>query len=158
MRVFLPLTWSMLAALAATGATAAALPAYAVTTAVRDALPMADEDELDYAALLAAGEHCLALLAAAPAEPARRIVVVAVLDDQDVQPEAAQRPGAVQVGAPVALTRITAVFVDEPAAVPAVRTAIDRLRGPGDQVEQTLQEHELLWYAGQEIADLLAGL
>lgn len=156
-RVYLPATLSMLRDLTATGVTSAPLPAYTVTAGVRAQLRTADQDELEYAVLLAAADQCVPLLAADPGEPTRRVVLVADVADSAVVLDGGEEMGSVRVTSPVPLARVAAVFADAPDAEPAVRAAIQRGASGSASAEPTLEKHELLWYASQEIPNLLTG-
>ena len=73
-----------------------------------------------------------------------------------------EAPVAAAVGglarADVALQRVAALHVDEAAAEPVVRAAL-AARHQGVPVgSDQLDELDLLWYAPQELADLVAGL
>ena len=160
MRVYLPLTLSLLQDLSAAGATTAALSAHAVTVPMRAAWPAADQDELEYAVLMAAAYDSLVRLAADPRERARRVVVVAEVAEGWADTGNADEVTAVTLTAPVPLARVTAVHVDEAGAEAAVRAAAGQVAaataGDGRALGAvSLVDHELLWYATQEIADLL---
>ena len=160
MRVYLPLTLSSLQEFSVAGATTAPLSAHAVTTAMRAAWPTADQDELEYAVLMAAAYDSLVRLAADPRERARRVVAVAEVADGSSDAGARDEVTAVTLTAPVPLARVTAVHIDEAGAEAAVRAAAGQVAaataGDGRALGAvSLVEHELLWYATQEIADLL---
>ncbi|HEY7857843.1 MAG TPA: hypothetical protein VIC82_05025 [Candidatus Nanopelagicales bacterium] len=161
MRVYLPLSMSLLQELSEAGVTTAPLPAHAVTTALRAAWPSADQDELEYAVLMAAAYDSLLRLAADPRERARRVVAVAEVADGAAVAGTGDEVTAVTLTAPVPLARVTAVHVDEPGAEAAVRAAAGQVvaatAGDGRALGAvSLVDHELLWYATQEIADLFA--
>ncbi|MBT0994654.1 hypothetical protein KIN34_10180 [Cellulomonas sp. DKR-3] len=133
---------------------------YAVTAALRAALPDEDEEGWEFAAHLAAADDSLVLLARRPDAPALRLVVTADLDDAavrvlDVPPPGADAgdvgtPGEVEVTAPVAWSRVACVHVDEPATASDVRAA---LAGDDAAVER-LEEADLLWYDVSELRDI----
>jgi hypothetical protein len=157
-RVDLPLTLTGLARLHADGALGPApLAAHAVTPRLRREWEGSDDEELEYAALMAAAFDSLAALAAEGATP-RRVVVAADVPDGDVV--VGEDETAVQVASAVPLSRCQAVHVDEPEAVDAVAAAVARLpqalAGDGPALGAVaLTDHELLWFATQEIPDLL---
>ena len=162
MRVYLPLNVSLLQKFSVVGATTAPLPAHAVTAAMRAAWPGADQDELEYAVLMAAAYDSLVRLAADPRERACRVVAVAEVADAWSAAGPADEVTAVTLTAPVPLARVTAVHVDEPGAEAAVRAAAGQVAaataGDGRALGAvSLVDHELLWYATQEITDLLSG-
>lgn len=158
MRVYLPLTLPGLARLHATGAIGPApLPAHAVTPRLRRDWEGSDDEELEYAVLMAAAFDSLAAVAAEGAAP-RRVVVAAEVPDADVA--LGEDETAVQVRAEVPLARCQAVHVDEAEAADAVAAALtrlpDALAGDGPALGAVaLTDHELLWFATQEIPDLL---
>src|SRR5690606_41376692 len=95
MRIYLPATFTVLAAaLADGGFRDAPYTAYAVTPELRAALGTDDEEELEYAAMGAAAEEAARLLAASPDTPARRVVLAAQLADRVLRPAAAPLPHA----------------------------------------------------------------
>ena len=159
-RVYLPATLTLLGQWVAAGAVAGPLRAHAVTPTLRAELPDGDEEEWEYTALLAAAQDALGLLD--PGDPPRRVVLAA-----DVPTAVPVGPGevtAVDVTEPVPLASVAAVHVDGPEAEVAVTTARSAWRrleaGDGQQddlaaVERCL-DHDLGWYATQEIATLLA--
>ena len=158
MRVSLPLTLTGLAELHATDPLGPApLAAHAVTEHLRRETPIGDDEELEYAVLMAAAFDSLIALDSAGAPP-RRVVVAAEVDDADVQ--VGEDETAVQVLVGVPLARCQAVHVDDPGAEPDVRAALAQLpaalAGDGPALGAVaLTDHELLWFATQEIADLL---
>jgi hypothetical protein len=157
-RVYLPLTLTGLAELHATGALGPApLAAHAVTERLRRDWSTGDDEELEYAVLMAAAFDSLVAIDAAGATP-RRVVVAADVDDSDVT--VGEDETAVQVAVAVPLARCQAVHVDDPDAEPDVRAALAQLPaalgGDGPALGAVaLTDHELLWFATQEIPDLL---
>lgn len=163
MRVYLPTTFPALAVAAAGGVFGPPpLLAYAVTPALREWYASGDGEELEYAATVDAARESLRLLAADPAAPARRVVVAADVPDGEVSLAADLHPAAVHLGVPVALTDIASVHVDEPEAEPDIRAAMVAVPAAdaGDPdaafVVDGAEDHELHWYATQEIEVLLA--
>ena len=161
MRVYLPLTVSGLTALHASSRIAPApLVAHAVTPAMRAADADADEEELEYAALMAAAYDSLVLIAQTGAE-ARRVVVAADIDDADVAVVGGDDVSLVRVDVEVPLGRCSSVHVDDADADGEVALAVARLpeaqAGDGQALAAvSLVELELMWFATQEIPDLLS--
>lgn len=150
-RVYLPLTVSGLrAARAAGGFGPPPLRAHAVTAGLREAVPDGDQDDWEYLALTAAARASVELLG--EADPARRLV--AALD----VPEVAEDPGSddvtrVVLRADVAWRHLASVHVDSAEAVPHVAAA----RGGEEQAWEDCDDHDLEWWAPQEVDVLLAG-
>ncbi|MET9258172.1 hypothetical protein [Streptomyces sp. NPDC003717] len=146
MRVYVPLTLPGLAEAHRTGELGTGA-AYAVTPALRDWYGSEDVEELEYAALNAAGTASLRLLAGDDGAARRRVVVaVDVADGAVTAVPDADEPGEVSVAGPVRLAEAAAVHLDSADAEGAVAA------GDAD----ALEDHDLLWYATQEIPNLLA--
>jgi hypothetical protein len=158
MRVFVPATVPLLARWHAAGAVDAGT-GYAVTPALREWYATGDTEELEYAALTEAARASLRLLAADSAAPARRIVIAA--DAPRAVPDAGLGRAGVRVPAPLDLAAVAAVHADEDAAEPVVRAAAAAVgaAGAGDAdagfAVDAAEGFELLWFATQEIPDLL---
>ena len=151
-RVYLPLTPTLLRRAREDGGfEQPPLVAHAVTPAVVDELGNPDDEESEYVALTAAALESLALLR--PDEPPRR--VVAAVDVPAWEPrsgdEPADEPSAVSVPTRVPWRRVVAVHVDGEEASADVAAA---LGGATEAVERCL-DHELGWYAVQEIGPLV---
>lgn len=135
--------------------------AYAVTPAVREWYAMSDTDEMEYAALLSAARSCLRLLDADGTAPRRRLVFAADVDDAQVRVRDDLDRGVVEVSSAVPLAKVKAVHVDDVDAEPAVTAAADAILeadlGSEDAafVVDGAEGFDLLWYATQELADLL---
>jgi hypothetical protein len=133
--------------------------ACAVTPALREWYRDGDIDELEYAALTRAGLASLRLLAETGGD--RRVVLAADVADGAVVFDAGDDPAAVQVIDAVRLDQIVSAHVDDPSAAPDVAAARALLDAAdlGDVDAQFaiegLDDHELQWYAVQEIAFLL---
>ncbi len=167
MRVYVPLTLSGLAEAHSTGELGAeSFVAYAVTPALREWCASDDLEELEYAALNRAASASLRLLAADPGAARRRVVVAADVADGAVSvgPERGpdpSAPGAVRVAGPPALAKAAAVHVDSADAeadVAAAAGALAAADGGDDDAQFVVdgaEDHELLWYATQEIPNLL---
>ncbi|WP_406286201.1 DUF6912 family protein [Embleya sp. NBC_00896] len=153
MRVFIPTTPAGLSAVHAEGAIVSApVRAYAVTDALRAWYETEDEEELEYGALTQAAEASLRLLAGEPGA-VRRIVLAADVPDALVTARPQEGPATVVVDATVPRKRIAAVHMDTEEAEPAVAAAL--AGGLTDDLVEATEEHELLWFATQEIADLV---
>ncbi|MFJ8544576.1 DUF6912 family protein [Streptomyces sp. NPDC093586] len=166
MRVYVPLTLSGLAEAHRAGHLGAGpLAAYAVTPALREWVLSDDIEELEYAALSRAALASLRLLAADAGAARRRVVVAADVPDGTVSagPDrgAEATPGEVRVDGAVPLAKAAAVHVDSADAEPDVAAAAEALAaaegGDGDarSVVEGAEDHELLWYATQEIPNLV---
>jgi hypothetical protein len=157
-RVYVPSTLTLLQDVVLSGGVGPVpLRGHAVTEALRAQQPDASEEEWEYAASSAAAESALALLRG---DDAARRVVLAV-DCDAVRPVDEDDPTLVEVDEPVPLRRVGAVLVDGEDAADDVAAAVarlaDALRGDAEAlavVERCL-DHELGWYAAQEIGDLL---
>jgi hypothetical protein len=159
MRVYLPATLLTLheAVSEQSGRRLPAGAGFAVTAELREWYASGDTEELEYIALTLAAAASLELLAADPQAPRRRVVVAAELDPSAVispeTPTGGQR-GRVTVAGPVELRFIAAAHIDDEAAMADVAAAAAR---PQDELAaEEAADHELLWYATQELEDLLA--
>ncbi|AYN41023.1 hypothetical protein D9753_21515 [Streptomyces dangxiongensis] len=167
MRVYVPLTLTALAEAHRTGELASGpLVAYAVTPALREWYLSDDIEELEYAALSRAALASLRLLAADPDAVRRRVVVAVDVPDgvAGADPDRGLDPaalGEVTVKTAVPLAKAAAVHVDADDAERDVRAAADALDAAdgGDDDAQFVvdgaDDHELLWYATQEIPNLV---
>lgn len=137
--------------------------AFAVTPALREAYAEGDEDELAEVAIAEAAMAAMRLLAAeGGAEetglPLRRAVVVA---DADAEPRPDLDTAVVRLSGPVGLDAVAAVYVDNPDAESSVAAAvavIDEADLGDEDAELTVgdaQDHDLAWYATQELPFLL---
>ncbi|MFD8235920.1 DUF6912 family protein [Streptomyces sp. NPDC059696] len=163
MRVYVPLTLPGLAEAYKTGELGAGpLVAYAVTPGLREWYASDDIEELEYAALGRAALASLRLLAAEAGAPRRRIVIAVDVADRaasaDHDPE---EPGEVRLTGPVPLAKAASVHVDAPDAeadVTAAAGALPAADGGDDDAQRVVdaaEDHELLWFATQEIANLV---
>jgi hypothetical protein len=171
MQIYVPVTLAMLQQLVADGSL---LPvngtAFAVTPRLREAYAQGDDDALGEVALREAALASMRLLAAAADElrqpgaklPPRRAVLVADVKDAGA---VTLRPdlddAVVRIGAPVAIDDVVAAFVDNAAAeadVTAAIAVIDEADLGDEDAELTVgdaQDHDLAWYATQELPFLL---
>ena len=164
MRVYLPSTLPALRRLLderQVTAAARGTVAYAVTSALRDEHGGADLEELEYEALTAAARESVRLLAADEAAPPRRVVLAADVPTDAVTPAPERGRAGVRVAAALPLARVAAVHIDDAEAAAAVRAAADALVGDEGEQDgpgmQAVDDHELLWFATQEIPALLEG-
>ncbi|MFF8036125.1 MULTISPECIES: DUF6912 family protein [unclassified Streptomyces] len=167
MRVYVPLTLPGLAAAYTTGELGdGPFLAYAVTPALREWYLSDDIEELEYAALGRAALASLRMLAADPGAPRRRVVVAVDVADGTASPDPDRgldpaALGEVRVAGAVRLARAAAVHVDAADAEADVAAAADALPAAdgGDDdarfVVDGAEDHELLWYATQEIPNLV---
>ncbi|MFF1546186.1 DUF6912 family protein [Streptomyces sp. NPDC058291] len=167
MRVYVPLTLPALAEAHKTGELGSEpLVAYAVTPALREWYVSDDIEELEYAALSRAALASLRLLAADAGVPRRRVVVAVDVPDRAaaVDPDRGLDPaalGEVRVTGAVRLAKAAAVHVDAGDAQADVTAAAEALAAAdgGDDDAQFVvdgaEDHELLWFAPQEIPNLV---
>lgn len=169
MRVYVPATLPMVARLVADGEVAAVNhTAFAVTPALREAYAEGDDDELAEVALAEAAMASIRLLATElpdgapgsdPMARPRRVVLVAESEPVTLRPDLDD--AVVRLGGPLRLGQLAAAYVDNAAAEPAVTAAIEVIDAAdlGDEdAELTVgdaQDHDLAWYATQELPFLL---
>lgn len=163
MRVYIPATLAMLAELVADGyLQPRAGTAFAVTPTLRESYAEGDDEELAEVAIREAAMASLRLLSGEPPEAlARRAVVVADAPDETVTARPDLDDAVVRVRGRIAMDQVAAVYVDNAAAEPAVRSAIaviDEADLGDEDAELTVgdaQDHDLAWYATQELPFLL---
>jgi hypothetical protein len=160
MRVYIPATVATLQQLVADGSLWPVNgTAFAVTPTLREAYAEGDDDELAEVALREAALASLRLLAAAPETLRRRAVLAADVDGAKCRPDLDE--AVVRLAAPVALDHVIAAFVDNSDAEPAVAAAVavidaaDLGDEDADLVVGDAQDHDLAWYATQELPFLL---
>ena len=159
MRVYLPSTLPDLAAALDAGVVSGDT-AYAVTPSLREWYTEGDLEELEYAATTAAARESLRLLADT-AVPPRRVVIAADIADAAAQPAPAMGRAAVHLTSPVRLSDVVSAHVDDSAAQDDVRRAVAALAAAdlGDEDAQFavdgVEDHELAWYAAQELNALV---
>ncbi|WP_405600720.1 MULTISPECIES: DUF6912 family protein [unclassified Streptomyces] len=167
MRVYVPLSLPRLAEAHKAGELGPGpLTAYAVTPALREWYVSDDIEELEYAALNRAAVASLRLIAGEPEAPRKRVVIALDVPDGAAvaDPDRGLDPGAlgeVRIANAVALAKAAAVHVDSADAENDVTAAAAAL-GAADQGDDDAQfvvdgaeDHELLWFATQEIPGLL---
>jgi hypothetical protein len=167
MQIYIPVTLAMLQQLVDDGSL---LPvngtAFAVTPRLREAYAEGDDDELGDVALREAALASLRLLAGAGASeqpdaklPPRRAVLLADVGEVTLRPDLDD--AVVRIGAPVAINDVVAAYVDNAAAeadVTAAIAVIDEADLGDEDAELTVgdaQDHDLAWYATQELPFLL---
>jgi hypothetical protein len=162
--VYIPATVAMLQQLVAVGSVQPLSgTAFAVTPTLRESYAEGDDEELAEVAIGEAALASLRLLAAEPDSglPLRRAVLVADAPEADVTPRPDLDDAVVRISGRVALNQVLAAYVDNAAAEDAVRAAIEVVDAAdlGDEdAELTVgdvQDHDLAWYATQELPFLL---
>jgi hypothetical protein len=167
MQIYVPVTLAMLQQLVADGSLWPVNgTAFAVTPRLREAYAEGDDDELGEVALCEAALASLRLLAAADASvqpgaglPPRRAVLVADIGDVTLRPDLDD--AVVRIGEAVTIDDVIAAFVDNAAAeadVAAAIAVIDEADLGDEDAELTVgdaQDHDLAWYATQELPFLL---
>ncbi|MGE2736394.1 DUF6912 family protein [Mycolicibacterium vaccae] len=164
-RVYVPATLAMLQQLVADGSLRpVGGTAFAVTPALRESYAEGDEEELAEVALREAALASLRLLDAAGAEsglPPRRAVLEVDVDEDEAKLRPDLDDAVVRLPGEIALNRVIAAYVDNAAAEDAVRAAVEAIDAAdlGDEdAELTVgdaQDHDLAWYAQQELPFLL---
>jgi hypothetical protein len=170
MQIYIPVTLAMLQQLVADQSL---LPvngtAFAVTPSLREAYAEGDDDELGEVALREAALASLRLLAAADAfaepdaklPPRRAVLVADVKDATAVTLRPDLDDAVVRIAVPVAIDDVIAAYVDNAAAeadVTAAVAVIDEADLGDEDAELTVgdaQDHDLAWYATQELPFLL---
>jgi hypothetical protein len=163
MRVYVPGTWTTLQQLWSTAELGPApLTGCAVTPMLREWYLDNDVEELEYAALAEAARVSLQLLARDPKAPRRRVVFATDVPAAAVEPDPVAGRAHVMVSATAELAAVASVHVDDPEAIDMIAAAIEALPRAvaGDEdaafVVDAAESCELLWYATQEIPDLLS--
>jgi hypothetical protein len=139
--------------------------AYAVTPGLREWYLSDDSEELEYAALNRAAQASLRLVAVEPDAPRRRVVLAVDVPDSAVafDPDHGlerESLGEVRIDGPVPLSKAAAVHADTDDAEADVSAAAEAM-GAADMGDDDAQftvdgaeDHELIWYAAQEIPHL----
>jgi hypothetical protein len=161
-RVYVPATLAMLQQLVADRSLRAVNgTAFAVTPTLRESYAQGDDDELAEVALRDAALASLRLLAGDGTSglPPRRAVVVADVADATARPDLDD--AVVRLSGAVAYEDVIAAYVDGADAEPAVLPAIEAVDAAdlGDEDAEFIvgdaQDHDLAWYAPQELPFLL---
>ncbi|MFD6953110.1 hypothetical protein A6A08_11330 [Nocardiopsis sp. TSRI0078] len=147
MHVFLPSTIPALARLLEEGR----LEEVPLTAFAADPGPGADTEEVEYEAMYAAAEESLALLAADPGAPRRRVVLVADMPDRVVEHEGRAGEGVarVRVTGAVPYKKLASAHVDDADAARDIAVAVQ------DPASEAAEDHELMWFAVQELRYLV---
>ncbi|MGH3786201.1 MAG: DUF6912 family protein [Pseudonocardiaceae bacterium] len=164
MRVYIPATLAMLQTLVDSGELAPVSgTAFALTPMLRESYAAGDTEELEYAAMNEAARASLRLLAAELDDDStvlpRRVVVAADIEKVRLCPDLDD--AAVTVTGVIPASAVAAVHVDGAQAEDAVRAAaavVDAADLGDPDAEFTLgdaEDHEMAWYATQEIPFLL---
>src|SRR5258708_28255811 len=165
MQVYIPATLAMLRQLVADGSLSPVNgTAFAVTPTLRESYAEGDDDELAEVALSEAALASLRLLAAeidttSDPLPPRRAVLAAEGEDYKYRPDLDD--AVVRLAGPVAIDRVVAAYVDNAGAEQAVTAAIavidaaDLGDEDADLIVGDAQDHDLAWYATQELPFLL---
>ena len=135
--------------------------AFAVTPTLREAYAEGDDDELADVALREAALASLRLLAGEGTSdlPPRRAVVVAEVEGVTARPDLDD--AVVRLSAPIAFKDVIASYVDNADAEQAVVPAIEAVDAAdlGDEDAEFIvgdaQDHDLAWYAAQEVPFLI---
>ncbi len=164
MRVYVPATVRMLRSLVderqlwPLGGTA-----FALTPVFRESYASGDTEELEYAAMREAARASLRLIASETdeAEKAeyRRVVISVDSEDATLRPDLDD--AVVRLSEPVRWEQLAAVHMDAGEAEDAVRVAADVIDAAdlGDEEAELAlgdaEDHELAWYAPQEVPFVL---
>jgi hypothetical protein len=161
-RVYIPATLAMLQQLVADRMLhARSATAFAVTPTLREAYAQGDDDELADVALREAALASLRLLAgeSTSSMPPRRAVLEAEVADVTARPDLDD--AVVRLSGPIAFDDVIAAYVDnaeaEAAVLPAIEAVDEADLGDEDAefVVGDAQDHDLAWYAPQELPFLL---
>ncbi|MDQ1732064.1 MAG: hypothetical protein QOK10_2223 [Pseudonocardiales bacterium] len=165
MRVYIPLTSSILRGLSEHGRLSASpITAFAVTPGLREWYVDDDIEELEYAASSEAARASLRLISADDTAVPRRIVLAADVEDVAVTVRDDLDRGVVRIESDVPLSACASVHADDAEAQETVARAAENIDAAdlGDlEAEEVVDDadgYELSWYAMQEIEDLLADL
>ncbi|WP_371259187.1 hypothetical protein [Mycobacterium sp. GA-1285] len=161
-RVYIPATLTMLQQLVADRVLhARSGTAFAVTPALRESYAEGDDDELAEVARREAALASLRLLAGEGVGdlPPRRAVVEAQVEGVTPRPDLDD--AVVRLAGPIAFEDVIAAYVDNADAESAVLAAVEAVDEAdlGDEdaefVVGDAQDHDLAWYAPQELPFLL---
>ncbi|MFF0269446.1 DUF6912 family protein [Kribbella sp. NPDC004536] len=164
MRVYVPSTLRLLSAACNAGEIGPApLTVYAVTPALREWYAEGDDEELEYAAMAQAARASVGLLAADPGTSRRRVVIAA---EVSAVPPA---DGSVELGdarlelhVVIPWRSVASVHLDAVQATTVIGKAADLWEAAQDGDDDAVfaldscEGEDLMWYATQEIPDLLA--
>lgn len=147
MYIFLPSTIPALARLLEEGR----LEGAPLTAFAADPGPDGDSEEAEYEAMHAAAEESLILLASDPGAPRRRVVLAANMPDHIVEREARAGEGVirVKVAGTVPYKKLASAHVDDDGV------SEDIAEAAADPTSGAAEEHELMWFAVQELRHLV---
>ncbi len=164
-RVYLPATTTVLRRLLDQGRLTGPHTVFAVTPELRSfyALSDTDDEELEYAALLAAARASLRMVDVDPGAARRRVVLAAEVPDGAVTPldDPDTDRGAARAEGDVTMADIASAHLDTADAEDDVRRAVGMVLeadlGSEDAqfVVDQAEGHELAWYASQELGPAL---
>ena len=165
-QVYIPATLAMLQQLVTDGSLWPVNgTAFAVTPMLREAYAEGDEDELADVALREAALASLRLLAADTDQAVRprRAVLSAEVDlgESGVKFRPDLDDPVVRLGAPITVDQVIAAYVDNAGAEQDVTKAIEVIDAAdlgdedADLIVGDAQDHDLAWYANQELPFLL---
>jgi hypothetical protein len=159
-RVYVPASRALLAELLGSGRVAGPVPGCAVTQALREWFEAAaddDEEPLEFAAQSRAADLSLALIVG-DRPPRRAVLAIEAAARRDIGVD--DLVGVV-IADGFAWSDVRALFVDEDEADESVRSALRALSVLPDDDQtvpaavEELDEHELAWFAPEEIAGWL---
>ena len=160
MRVYIPATVPMLRTFVENGELAPVTgTAFALTPALRESYAAGDTEELEYAAMLDAARASLRLLAGDEKAEPRRAVIAVDMDDVTLRPDLDF--SVVKVVGSFTTKDVASVHLDTAEAEEDVRAAADVVDAAdlGDPDAEfalgSAEDHELAWYAAQELAFVL---
>jgi hypothetical protein len=162
MRIYVPSTVPLVARALSAGTLPAGLTAFAVTPGLHAWYVEGDDEELEYAATSAAARGSLRLVDADPGALPRRVVLAADVPDGRVTVRDDEERGAIRVADAIPLSAVVSAHVDGDDAVETVAAAASAVTAAdlGDtDAEFTVDSadgFELLWYATQELPELLS--
>ena len=164
-RVYVPATLAMLQRLVVDDEVeAVGRTAFTVTPALREAYTAGDDEELAEVAMAEAARASLRLLAAEepgdhPSFSSRRVVIAADVDE--VKPRPDLDDAVVKLAGPVPMRAVASVHIDLQDAetdIARAREIVDVADLGDEEAEFVLgdaEDHELAWYAAQELPFLL---
>lgn len=138
--------------------------AFAVTPALREAYTAGDDEELAEVAMAEAARASLRLLGSEepndhPSFASRRVVIAADVDE--VKPRPDLDDAVVKLAGPITMRVVASVHIDlqeAEADVARAREIVDAAELGDEEAEFVLgdaEDHELAWYAAQELPFLL---
>lgn len=161
-RVYLPGTLRLLAEWASEDAVTVMGQAHAVTPALRSYFSDADDEELEYAAMVEAAFSSVRLLAADPDAPRRRVVIAADVQLGITPTENEGYPiSAVLLPGKVPMSDVASFHIDEADAESDVAAAALAMPSAdtGDQeallVVDAAEGHDLLWFDVAELDEIV---